>query len=231
MAIIDRIKQAFSKKEEMYTPQREAIDRRHDALQRQLSYYEKKAEIPVMEAKVKAQEKEVYGNSFRTKDEHNIVKVPNHFKGDDGPRRVRQVNPKATTREVVNRPAYTPKYAVSQRLRPDRLAARELRVKEMKAKYARLRKADKVKANIQRKIARILQEQKKERMQTEQQYRASYGAAPTQNDGNILHVPNMFGSAQAQQQVQNTGGNILGAQNLLLRPAQARVGSIRQKWL
>jgi len=73
-------KKLFAKKEtEVYTPQREYIDRRHDNLQRQLSFYQKKKDIPIMEAKIKTMEKEVYGNGFKTTDNNNILKVPNHF--------------------------------------------------------------------------------------------------------------------------------------------------------
>ena len=75
------IKGMFAKKEpEIYTPQREYIDRRHDGLQRQMSYYEKKRQIPIMEARIKQMEKEQYGNGFRTPDSQNILKTPNHFK-------------------------------------------------------------------------------------------------------------------------------------------------------
>ena len=84
MVWTDIFKKAFTKKEpEIYTPQREAIDRRHDALQRQVSYYQKKKEIPMMEARLKQMEKEQYGNTMRTKDGNNILKVPNHFKSDN----------------------------------------------------------------------------------------------------------------------------------------------------
>lgn len=82
MGIWDKIKDRLKQKEEIYTPQREAIDRRHDALQRQISYYEKKRQIPLMEQRVKQYDREVYGNAFRTRDENNILKVPNHFKSD-----------------------------------------------------------------------------------------------------------------------------------------------------
>ena len=81
MGIWNAIKDRLKQKEEIYTPQREAIDRRHDALQRQLSYYEKKRQIPLMEQRVHEYEKSVYGNTMRTKDENNILKVPNYFKG------------------------------------------------------------------------------------------------------------------------------------------------------
>ena len=81
MTIIDKIKGMFQKKEpEVYTPQREAIDRRHDNLQRQMSFYKKKYEIPIMERKIKEYEKRVYGDGFKTRDENNILKVPNYFK-------------------------------------------------------------------------------------------------------------------------------------------------------
>ena len=80
MGIWNAIKDRLKQKEEIYTPQREAIDRRHDALQRQLSYYQKKKEIPMMERRIKEYEKEVYGNTLRTRDENNIMKVPNYFK-------------------------------------------------------------------------------------------------------------------------------------------------------
>lgn len=82
MTIGDIFKKMFTKREpEIYTPQREYIDRRHDALQRQLSFYKKKAEIPRMEARIKQYEKEVYGNGIKEKDCHNILKAKNHFAG------------------------------------------------------------------------------------------------------------------------------------------------------
>lgn len=80
-------KKIFSKKDqepEVYTPQREYIDRRHDNLQRQLSFYQKKRDIPIMEAKIKALENEVYGNGFKTTNDTNIMKTPNHFKDKGG---------------------------------------------------------------------------------------------------------------------------------------------------
>jgi len=81
MGIWDKIKDRLKQKEEIYNPQREAIDRRHDALQRQISYYEKKRQIPLMEQRVHDYEKHVYGNTMHTRDENNILKVPNYFKG------------------------------------------------------------------------------------------------------------------------------------------------------
>jgi len=81
MTMMDVVKNVFRKKEaEVYTPQREHIDRRHDALQRQMSYYQKKREIPMMEAKIKQMEKEHFGTTMHTKDSNNILKVPNMIK-------------------------------------------------------------------------------------------------------------------------------------------------------
>lgn len=81
MGIMNVVKGMFRKREaEVYTPQREYIDRRHDALQRQMNYYQKKREIPMMEARIKQMEKEQFGNGFRTQDKNNILKTPNHFK-------------------------------------------------------------------------------------------------------------------------------------------------------
>ena len=81
MGIGNLFKGMFKKKEpEIYNPQREFIDRRHDALQRQISFYQKKREIPMMEAKIKQMEKQQFGNGFNTPDENNILKVPNYFK-------------------------------------------------------------------------------------------------------------------------------------------------------
>lgn len=81
MGFKEILKGMFVKKEpEVYTPQREHIDRRHDALQRQMSFYEKKRQIPIMEAKIKQYEKQIYGNGFKTPDSQNILKTPNHFK-------------------------------------------------------------------------------------------------------------------------------------------------------
>jgi len=78
-------KKIFAKKEvEEYTPQREYIDRRHDALQRQMSFYEKKQQIPIMEKRIKELEKDVFGNGFKTDDKNNILKCPYYYK--DGPR-------------------------------------------------------------------------------------------------------------------------------------------------
>lgn len=81
MAFMDTIKKMFARKEEgPYQPKREYVDRRHDNLQRQISFYQKKKEIPLMEAKIKAMEKEVYGNGMKTPANGNILKVPNYFK-------------------------------------------------------------------------------------------------------------------------------------------------------
>jgi hypothetical protein len=80
MSILENVKKMFQKREEIYTPQREHIDRRHDALQRQLSYYQKKREIPIMERRIQMYEKEVYGSTMHTKDSNNILKVPYAFK-------------------------------------------------------------------------------------------------------------------------------------------------------
>lgn len=84
MGFKEILKGMFAKKEpEVYTPQREYIDRRHDALQRQVSFYEKKRQIPIMEARVKQMEREQFGNGFKTLDKNNILKTPNHFKQDN----------------------------------------------------------------------------------------------------------------------------------------------------
>jgi hypothetical protein len=81
MGLKDMMSKMFAKKEpEIYNPQREYIDRRHDALLRQMSFYEKKRQIPIMEAKIHNYEKTVYGNTLHVDDAHNILKTPNNFK-------------------------------------------------------------------------------------------------------------------------------------------------------
>lgn len=81
MTFMDIMKKMVSKKEpEVYTPQREYIDRRHDNLQRQMSFYEKKRQIPIMEARIKQMEREQFGNGLKPNDSNSILKAPNHFK-------------------------------------------------------------------------------------------------------------------------------------------------------
>lgn len=119
------------------------------------------------------------------------------------------------------------KSKLTQKLRADRLAKKELRVQEYKDRLRRLRNADRMQAKVQRRLSQVLNRRRKEQMLTQGEVKAMYGRENTQNDGILLHARDPFFSNDGRETSVKTNSNILNAQNLLLRTSPK---GPKQKW-
>lgn len=243
MGLIDLAKRTFTKKEpEVYTPQREAIDRRHDALLRQRSFYEKKAQIPELEAEIKAYEKKVYGNGITTPDNQNIMKARNVFQDIDSGNIDNNgtiLKPKVTefdyeSRTPIQKRNFSKQIARSevQGMRDRRAEGKESRRALIQARMAMLAAkkkayADRMKKRsqfesrqmkVQKAIAKALRFKSRSQEMSSLEYRRMYGQANSVNDGNLLHTPNMFAPQRYAPPISRGNASILGGSNILQAP-------------
>ena len=129
---------------------------------------------------------------------------------------------------IVSEETSKNKKKITQQLRPDRLAKKELRVAEYKQRLRRLRSADKQQAKVQRAISRALRSRKENNQMTPSEVQNMYRQSNSvQNDGNMLHTPNLFTSQDNRERSARTSGNILSTPNSLL---QAREKDRKIKW-
>lgn len=101
-------------------------------------------------------------------------------------------------------------------LRTDRLAKKELRVREYKQRLNRLKKAERAQASLQKKISTLLNKKKKEQLMTQTEYKQMYGQVQSGTDYNLLHAPNFFTSTDNRVKANRDMGSILRAPNLIL---------------
>jgi len=105
----------------------------------------------------------------------------------------------------------------SQRLRKERIAAKERRVKIYADRVKRLQKAERSQLKYRRKLSAILNKKKKEETfsssEIKQMYAQNYRG---QNDGNILHAQDFFLNSDNRARSNRDNGNIMQTTNFIL---------------
>lgn len=120
---------------------------------------------------------------------------------------------------------------ISQRLRKDRIAKKVARAEMYQQRMKTLAKAERTQIKAQRRLSAILNRKHKEQLMTSGEMKQMYGRAlPEGNDGNILHAQNLFTSSDNRERSSRTGGNILQAENLLMRTRRQSPNQ-KQKWI